>query len=79
MNLVILGFSPLEPIYLLFGFLLRHFYNFFGNYGIAIIALTVVVRFVLIPLNVKSQKSMIKMQAMYGKTAELQRKYGDNK
>jgi YidC/Oxa1 family membrane protein insertase len=79
MNLMILGFSPLEPIYLLFGFLLRHFYNFFGNYGIAIIALTVVVRFVLVPLNVKSQKSMIKMQAMSGKTAELQRKYGDNK
>ena len=33
----------------------------------------------MIPLNIKSQKSMIKMQALSGKTAELQRKYGDDK
>lgn len=69
----------MKPIYLLFGFLIRLFYNFFGNYGIAIIALTVFIRLCLVPLNIKSQKSMLKMQAMSGKTAELQRKYGDNK
>ena len=79
MNLMILGFSPLKPIYLLFGLLIRIFYNFFGNYGIAIIALTVLIRLCLVPLNIKSQKSMLKMQAMSGKTAELQRKYGDDR
>jgi YidC/Oxa1 family membrane protein insertase len=33
----------------------------------------------MIPLNIKSQKSMLKMQALSGKQAELQRKYGDDK
>ncbi|MCR4670363.1 MAG: YidC/Oxa1 family membrane protein insertase [Saccharofermentans sp.] len=69
----------LGPLYNLFGWLTRIFYDFFGNYGVAIIVLTVVIRGLLIPLNVRSQKSMIKMQAMQGKTMELQRKYGDNK
>lgn len=77
MNLAIVGI--MEPIFLLFGWLIRIFYNFFGNYGISIIALTIFIRLCLVPLNIKSQKSMLKMQAMSGKTAELQRKYGDNK
>ena len=79
MNLIVLKFSLMEPFYLLFGFLIRLFYGFFGNYGISIIVLTILIRLCLIPLNIKSQKSMLKMQAMSGKTAELQRKYGDNK
>ena len=79
MNILLINASLLEPLYILFGWLTRIFYDFFGNYGLAIIALTVLVRGLLIPLNVKSQKSMIKMQALSGKTAELQRKYGDDK
>lgn len=62
-----------------FGWLTRIFFDFFGNYGMAIIALTVLIRGALIPLNVQSQKSMLKMQALSGKTAELQRKYGNDK
>ena len=69
----------LGPLYTLFGWLTRIFYGFFGNYGIAIILLTVLIRGLLIPLNIKSQKSMLKMQALSGKQAELQRKYGDDK
>jgi len=69
----------LGPLYTLFGWLTRIFYGFFGNYGLAIIALTVLIRGLLIPLNIKSQKSMLKMQALSGKQAELQRKYGDDK
>ena len=69
----------LGPLYTLFGWLTRVFFDFFGNYGIAIITLTVLIRGLLIPLNVKSQKSMLKMQALSGKQAELQRKYGDDK
>ena len=69
----------LGPLYTLFGWLTRLFYGFFGNYGLAIIALTVLIRGLLIPLNIKSQKSMLKMQALSGKQAELQRKYGDDK
>lgn len=66
-------------LYSLFGWFVRILFHFFGNYGMAIIAFTVIIRAALIPLNVSSQKSMLKMQALSGKTAELQRKYGDDK
>ncbi len=66
-------------LYQFFGWLTRVLFDFFGNYGMAIIMLTVIIRAALIPLNIKSQKSMIKMQALSSKTAELQRKYGDDK
>ncbi len=69
----------MQLLYQFFGWLTRILFGFFGNYGMAIIMLTVIIRAALIPLNIKSQKSMIKMQALSGKTAELQRKYGDDK
>ena len=74
-----LGISLLQPLYVIFGWLTRILFGFFGNYGMAIIMLTVIIRAALIPLNIKSQKSMIKMQALSSKTAEMQRKYGDDK
>ena len=76
---IIVQLSILDPLYTLFGWLERVLYGFFGNYGLAIIFLTIIIRAALIPLNVKSQKSMLKMQAMSGKQAELQRMYGDDK
>lgn len=78
-NIMLAMPSLLEPLYIAFGWLTRVLYNFFGNYGLAIIFLTIIVRGALIPLNIKSQKSMLKMQALSGKQAELQRKYGDDK
>ena len=66
-------------LYTFFGWLTRILFGFFGNYGMAIIMLTVIIRAALIPLNIQSQKSMIKMQALSSKTAEIQRKYGDDK
>ena len=75
----IVQLSILDPLYTLFGWLTRVLYDFFGNYGLAIIFLTVIIRGALIPLNIRSQKSMLKMQALSGKQAELQRQYGDDK
>ncbi len=69
----------LGPLYTLFGWLTRLLFNFFGNYGLAIIFLTIIIRGALIPLNIRSQKAMLKMQALSGKQAELQRIYGDDK
>ena len=79
MDVINVSLAILEPLYFIFGWLVRMFYNYFGNYGLAIIFLTILIRGLLIPLNVKSQKAMLKMQAMSGKQAELQRKYGDDK
>ena len=76
---IVVQLSILDPLYVLFGWLTRVLFNFFGNYGLAIIFLTVIIRGALIPLNIKSQKSMLKMQALSGKQAELQRLYGDDK
>ena len=76
---IIVQLSILDPLYTLFGWLTRVLFQFFGNYGLAIIFLTVIIRGALIPLNISSQKSMLKMQALSGKQAELQRMYGDNK
>ena len=71
--------SILDPLYTLFGWLVRVLFQFLGNYGLAIIFLTIIIRGALIPLSVRSQKSMLKMQALSGKQAELQRMYGDDK
>ena len=76
---IIFQLSILDPLYTLFGWLTRVLFNFFGNYGLAIIFLTIIIRGALIPLNIRSQKSMLKMQALSGKQAELQRQYGDDK
>lgn len=74
-----LAFNPLDPLNTLFGWMTRIFYEFFGSYGIAIIVLTIVIRGILIPLNVRSQKSMIKQQALSSQQAEIKRKFPDDK
>ena len=74
-----LAFNPLDPLNTIFGWMTRVFYEFFGSYGIAIIVLTIVIRGILIPLNVRSQKSMIKQQALGSQQAEIKRKYPNDK
>ncbi len=54
---------------------LKLFYSLTGNYGWAIILLTIVTRIPFIPLINKSQKSMKKMQEVQPKMAEIREKY----
>lgn len=81
LNTVMLSFLGLtdNPLNILFGWITRLFYNFFGSYGLAIIALTIVVRALLIPLNVRAQRSTMKQQALSSQQAEIRRKYPDDK
>lgn len=51
------------------------FYKFLGNYGWAIILLTIVTRIPFIPLLNKGQKSMRKLQEIQPKMAEIRDKY----
>ena len=51
-------------------------YNFIGNYGWSVVAFTVLIRLVLMPLDYKSRVGMRKMSALAPKQAELQKKYG---
>jgi YidC/Oxa1 family membrane protein insertase len=55
--------------------LLNFFYKIVGNYGWAIIIVTIILRIPFIPLFEKSQKSMKKLQEMQPKMAELKEKY----
>ena len=50
-------------------------YGFVQNYGIAIFLFTLIVRIILLPLNIKQQKSMLKMQKISPLMTELQTKY----
>jgi len=54
---------------------LKFFYQVIGNYGWAIVVLTILVRIPFIPLVNKSQKSMKKMQDIQPRMAEIREKY----
>ena len=54
-------------------------YDFLGNFGLAILALTVGIKLVFFPLANKSYKSMSKMKLLQPKMVELRDKYGEDK
>jgi YidC/Oxa1 family membrane protein insertase len=70
-----LGRTANKALALPFFRLLKLFYSFINNYGLAIILLTVLIRIVFIPLTNKSQKSMKAMQALAPKINEIKEKY----
>ncbi len=57
---------------------LQYFYSLFNNYGISIIILTIVIRFLTFPLQYKSFKSMKKMQVVQPEIQKIKEKYKDN-
>lgn len=61
-----------------FAALMRLFYNLTGSYGVAIILFTLVIKLILLPFQMKSKKSMIRMSRMSGKIQEIQKKYANN-
>jgi len=56
--------------------LLLWLYGIFGNWGWAIIALTLIIRAVLYPLTYKGMMSMAKMKELAPKLKEIKEKYG---
>jgi YidC/Oxa1 family membrane protein insertase len=54
-------------------------FNLFGNFGVAIIALTVIVRTFMIPVAQKQFASMAAMRAIQPKMQKLQERYKDDK
>ena len=63
-----------RPIFLLIEF----FYGILGNFGLAILALTLTVRLVMFPLANKSYESMSKMRTLQPKMEEIKKKYPDD-
>ena len=60
-------------------YVLRFFEGFVGNYGIAIILLTVLIKILFWPLTHKSYKSMKEMQKIQPLMAKIREKYKGNK
>lgn len=61
-----------------FAALVRLFYSVTGSYGVSLILFTLVIKLVLLPLQMKSKKSMVRMSRMSGKMQEIQKKYANN-
>ena len=57
------------------GWIIQQIYNLVANYGLSIIIFTVLIKLILLPLNIKSQKAMKKQQKIQPYVAELQEKY----
>ncbi len=58
---------------------LNFFYSFVGNYGVAIIIITILVKLLFWPLTQKSYKSMKHMQKLQPQIAKLREKYKGDK
>jgi YidC/Oxa1 family membrane protein insertase len=61
------------------GFIMRLIYQVIDNYGWSLVIFTVLVRLLLLPLNIKQQKSSAKMAIFQPKLQALQKKYGKDK
>ena len=59
--------------------LLNWINNLVGNYGWSIVLFTLVIRLVLLPLDIKSKKSMRAVSKIQPKLQALQKKYANDK
>lgn len=62
----------------IFGYALNFIYNIFNNYGIAIIIFTIILKALMIPMNIKQQKTMKKSAKIQVKSREIQEKYSND-
>ena len=61
-----------------FGYLLDYLYRFTDNYGVALILFAILVQIVLLPITIKSKKSMMKMTRLQPKMQAIKDKYPDD-
>lgn len=58
---------------------LKWLYGWAGNWGIAIIILTIIIKLIFYPLSAASYKSMAKMRVLAPKLQRLKEQYGDDR
>ena len=63
-----------RPIFMVVEF----FFGILGNFGLAILALTVVVKLIMFPLANKAYESLSKMRTLAPKMEEIKKKHGDD-
>ena len=54
-------------------------YRYFGNFGVAILLITVIIKFLFLPLANKSYASMAKMKAVQPEMLAIRERYADDK
>ena len=59
----------------IFGYVLNFMNNFVGNYGLAIILFTVLIKIIMLPLSIKQQRTMKKSAKLQEQIKVLQFKY----
>ncbi|MCC7271774.1 MAG: membrane protein insertase YidC [Alphaproteobacteria bacterium] len=64
-----------KPIF----YVIDYFYNWLGNFGLAILLLTVLIKLAFFPLANKSYRAMSKLKKLQPKMMELREKYGEDK
>lgn len=74
----VMGYGWLTLISYPMNWLLNLFQGWFGNWGIAIICMTIVVRIVIWPLHKKSYMSMKRMSLIQPELTKLKEKYPDD-
>ncbi len=67
-----------EIITIPLGYIIDLIYRVVQNYGLSIIIFTIIVKLLLLPLNIKSQKAMRKQQKIQPILVELQKKYAND-
>ena len=61
-----------------FAWILRTFYELTGSYGWALVLFTIVVKLITLPFQMKSKKSMMRMNLFQPQVKEIQTKYANN-
>lgn len=61
-----------------FAWLVRLFYDLTNSYGVALILFTLVIKLIMLPFQMKSKKSMMRMSRVSGQMQDLQKRYAKN-
>lgn len=60
------------------GQIVQIFYSLTGDYGVAIVMITLSIKLLLLPLNIKQKKQLERQKELSQKATEIQKKYANN-
>ena len=73
-----LAFNLSDIVTVPFGYLMELLYRWTANYGAALILFAIAVKIIMIPINAKGKKSMMKMSRLTPRIQAIQKKYADD-
>lgn len=79
MNLTVFAFLRVQFIENFVVQILNFFVSIVGNYGLAIIITTVIVRLLILPLSIRQERSMAKTKLLNPEIEKIKEKYKDDK